>query len=324
MDPEPDLSVVIPVHDAADHVAAVIEEVLSIPDITVQVVAVDDRSSDSSGEILDEIESTNPNVLSLKHTANRGAGVARNTGFAAATGRYTLFFDADDLLVPATVARVVSHMDDCNASMAMMPYRYRRGTEVVHEAMNHFDVQVWHEVMAGQPHRITRLREVPQVLGFSNYPWNKILKTDHYRRVGLRFGETPVHNDILGHWHSLLFADRILLADEVICTHIVELQGKNLSNRHHRERLSLFDALDTTYDLLKANPHLRGRYSHHYWSFVIRIAGWAGSRISDDLREEFNARLQDHLLRIDLTDFVHIRTHRNPRLADAIIQRSLI
>ena len=53
---------------------------------------------------------------------------------------------------------------------------------------------------------MTRLGDVPRLLGFSNYPWNKVVRTDHYRHTGLRYGSTPVHNDILGHWLTLLDA----------------------------------------------------------------------------------------------------------------------
>ena len=55
-----------------------------------------------------------------------------------------------------------------------------------------------------------RLDEVPQLLGFTNYPWNKVIRTDHYHRTGLRFGATQVHNDILGHWLTLVDADQVL------------------------------------------------------------------------------------------------------------------
>ena len=94
-----------------------------------------------------------------------------------------------------------------------------------------------------------RLRdEVPQLLGFTNYPWNKIARTDHYRRTGLRYGATQVHNDVLGHWLTLVDAETILLIDQPLCTHIVGEGGRNLTNRESRARLSLIDALDETWE----------------------------------------------------------------------------
>ncbi len=78
--------------------------------------------------------------------------------------------------------------------------------------------------------RVASLDEVPRLLGFSNYPWNKVVRTARYRRVGLTFGKTPVHNDILGHWQMLLGADSLVLVDDPLCTHVVTEDGKNLTN----------------------------------------------------------------------------------------------
>ena len=188
--------------------------------------------------------------------------------------------------------------------------------------MNSFDAAVWGRY-ATAPRRVTSLGDVPRLLGFSAYPWNKIIRTDHYRPARLRYGSTPVHNDILGHWLTLLDAHTILLLDQAVCTHIVNEGGRNLTNRESRARLSLVDALEETYTALEDRPDKRNRYSHHYWDFVLRVAGWASSRMTPEVRDEFNLRLQHHLLRIDLGDFTRIRQRRDPGLATRLMRRAL-
>jgi glycosyltransferase involved in cell wall biosynthesis len=128
-------------------------------------------------------------VVIERFTSNRGAGVARNRGFERASGRYTLFFDADDEIHPATLTTAIRALDDTGADVAMMPYRYRRDRSLQVDAMNSFDAVVWAKY-ATASRRATRLSEVPKLLGFSNYPWNKLVRTDHYRRTGLRYGST--------------------------------------------------------------------------------------------------------------------------------------
>jgi hypothetical protein len=56
---------------------------------------------------------------------------------------------------------------------------------------------------------------------------------------------------------------------------------------------------------------------------VLRVAGWATGRMTPDVLEEFNLRLQHHLLRIDLGDFTRIRMRRDFGLASRIIRRAL-
>lgn len=316
----PDLSVIIPMHNAGATITDLLESFLDIDDLTIEMIVVDDASTDDSitrvGRLL------RPSVHLERFDTNRGAGAGRNHGFKQATGRYTLFFDADDEIHPTTLRAAVRTLDDTGASVAMMAYKYRRGTAVEFEGMNSFDAAIWARY-ATVPRRVARLGEVPRLLGFSNYPWNKLVRTIHFQRTGLRYGRTPVHNDILGHWLTLLDADSIVLLDQPLCTHIVNEGASNLTNREGRARLTLIDALDETYTAIEARPEKRNRYSHHYWDFVMRVAGWASARMPPGVLDEFNLRLQQHLLRMDLADFTRIRLRRDPGLAARIVRTAL-
>ncbi len=320
MTPQPDVSVIIPVHNASATVVGVVQSFLDIEGPHVEVIAVDDASTDDSVAQLNALG--RPELVIERFATNRGAGIARNLGFGRATGRYTIFFDADDEIHPAALISAIGALDDTGADVAMMPYRYRRGHSPAFDGMNSFDAAVW-GTYAVTPRRVATLDEVPRLLGFSNYPWNKLARTDHYQRAGLRYGSTPVHNDVLGHWLTLLDARNIVLLDKPLCTHIVSAGGRNLTNRESRARLSLIDALEETYTELEARADKRNRYSHHYWDFVLRVAGWAQTRITPDLRDEFNLRLQHHLLRVDLGDFTRIRLRRDSGLGTRIIARAL-
>lgn len=316
----PDVSVIIPMHNAAATIDRLLDSLLAIDAVSVEVVVVDDASTDGSPDRVEALG--RDEVVVERFAVNRGAGIARNRGFEVATGRYVLFFDADDEIHPTALAAAVKGLDETSADLAFMPYRYRRG-HASHEGMNVFDQAAWGRY-ATSPRRLTRLGEVPQLLGFSSYPWNKVLRTDQYRRTGLRFGGTPVHNDILGHWLTLLDATSILLIDEPLCTHIVAEGGRNLTNRESRARLSLIDALEETYTELERRPEKRSRYAHHYWDFALRVGGWATSRLTPDVVDEFNLRMQHHLLRMNLADFALMRRRRDPVLADLIIRRTLV
>lgn len=320
MTSQPDVSVVIPMNNASATVTGVVESFLRIDAAAVEVIVVDDASTDDSVERVTALD--RPEVIVERFLTNHGAGIARNRGFERATGRYTLFFDADDEIHPATLSSAVRSLDDTGADVAMMPYRYRRGHSPQSDEMNSFDAIAWARY-ATAPRRVARLGDVPRLLGFSNYPWNKLARTDHYRHTGLRYGSTPVHNDILGHWLTLLDADSILLLDQPLCTHIVNEGARNLTNRESRGRLSLIDALEETYSALESRPEKRNRFSHHYWDFVLRVSDWTTARLTPDVVDEFRLRLQHHLLRMDLGDFTRIRLRRDSGLASRVVRRAL-
>jgi len=316
----PDLSVIIPVHNASTTVVGLVKSFLAVDGIDAEAIAVDDASTDDTVDLITALG--DPRVSVERLDSNHGAGVARNVGFGRAAGRYTLFFDADDLIVPDALLTAIEALDATGADTAFTSYRYRRGEAGSFEGMNSYDQAVWAQY-ATRKRRLVDLTDVPRLLGFSNYPWNKVINTDHYRRTGLRFSSTPVHNDILGHWLTLLDARKLVLVDEPMCTHIVEANGANLTNRKSQARLALFDALDETYNALEERPAMRNRYSHHYWSFVLRVADWARDRVALESREEFNLRLQKHLLRMNLADFARMRNRRDPTLASQLVRRVL-
>jgi glycosyltransferase involved in cell wall biosynthesis len=318
-----DLSVVVPAHNAAAHLPRLLDSIAALDGISWEVVAVDDASTDGTAELIAGTAENEPRVTPILLEKNGGAGVARNAGFAAATGRYTLFFDADDILHPAAAAETVELLDRSEADVAMTSYHSHRGTDESPSGMLGPDVEIWDEYLGGAHQRVGRLTDMPRLLEFTNYPWNKVLRTKVFRSRGLRFGETPVHNDILGHWGSLLFADRVLLVDSPLCTHIVPVGGRNLTNRKSPVRLALFDALDETYDTLLAHdPDRRRHYATAYWSFVMKTGNWAKDRTPASHLDEYMLRFHEHLVRIDVGDYSRLR-RQNPVLARSIAQRAL-
>ncbi len=93
---DPALSVIVPVYNASDTLEASLSSVLSQNLDDIEVVCVDDGSTDGSGELLRAAAARDGRVRVLSQE-NAGAGAARNAGMAAARGRYLCFLDPDDL-----------------------------------------------------------------------------------------------------------------------------------------------------------------------------------------------------------------------------------
>jgi glycosyltransferase involved in cell wall biosynthesis len=97
------LSIIIPVYNAQATLKRTLDSLLVIPREKrgrVEVVAIDDGATDSSGAILDAAAAGDGNGFSWRviHQANAGLSIARNTGMAQATGDWLFFLDADDEL----------------------------------------------------------------------------------------------------------------------------------------------------------------------------------------------------------------------------------
>lgn len=64
------------------------------------MIVVNDASKDETGEIVEEYGKAHENLTQIRHLVNRNIGAARNTGMAAARGKYFAFVDSDDEVGP--------------------------------------------------------------------------------------------------------------------------------------------------------------------------------------------------------------------------------
>ena len=102
---QPWLSVLVPVYGVERYLEACIESVCAQADAGVEVVLLDDASSDRSGQIAALLQARHPrHVHVLRHEDNRGIAATRNDLLAAARGRHVWFVDSDDVLHPGAIA----------------------------------------------------------------------------------------------------------------------------------------------------------------------------------------------------------------------------
>lgn len=94
-----DISVIIPVYNCESFLSRCVESVLNQKcEKKLQIILVDDGSTDSSPEICDRFQSENSNVVAL-HQKNSGVSAARNLGIEKSEGEWISFVDSDDYLI---------------------------------------------------------------------------------------------------------------------------------------------------------------------------------------------------------------------------------
>ena len=98
--PRPAVSVILPAYDAEHTVREAVESVLRQSDVDLELLAVDDGSTDRTLDVLSSLH--DPRLLVLAGT-NAGPAAARNRGIARARGDVVAFIDADDLWLPGTL-----------------------------------------------------------------------------------------------------------------------------------------------------------------------------------------------------------------------------
>lgn len=101
------LSVLIPVYNEEQTIAAVVERVKAAP-VAKEIIVVDDCSTDRTSELLRAI----PGIVAIRHSTNRGKGAAVRTGLARAAGDVVLIQDADFEYDPADYPRLLAPFAD--------------------------------------------------------------------------------------------------------------------------------------------------------------------------------------------------------------------
>lgn len=102
------VSVIIPCHNVAEHVPKAFASVMAQTHGDLDVVCVDDGSTDGTLRVLHQLVEAHPGRARVIGQSNRGASAARNAGLAATTGTHVQFLDADDVLAPDKIAAQVA------------------------------------------------------------------------------------------------------------------------------------------------------------------------------------------------------------------------
>lgn len=105
------VSIIIPIYNAQAYLRACLESVMSTSLSDMEIILVDDGSTDASPEICSQMAQADPRIR-LIPTPNRGVSAARNAGLSHATGKYIAFVDADDLLEGDIIPTAISAMEE--------------------------------------------------------------------------------------------------------------------------------------------------------------------------------------------------------------------
>lgn len=108
------VSVIVPVYNCKDYLSQCIESILGQSYSDLQVILVDDGSTDGSGEICDAFAAQDQRVVTI-HQPNGGVSRARNSGLELATGNWILFVDSDDYVEPDYCRRMLDAALRCGA-----------------------------------------------------------------------------------------------------------------------------------------------------------------------------------------------------------------
>lgn len=118
-----ELSLIVPVYNGEKFVEDCLQSVLSVTAVSMEVIAVDDGSTDRTPQILDTIAQSDARVRVI-HKENGGVSAARNAGLDAAQGNWVMFADADDTVNAQQIENLVAFEKQVHADIVIGGYRF--------------------------------------------------------------------------------------------------------------------------------------------------------------------------------------------------------
>lgn len=182
----PLISIVVPVYNVEDYVALSLESARSQTLSDIEIVCVDDGSTDSSGAILDLAAKADSRIV-VVHKENGGLSSARNAGIRHASGRYVCFLDSDDLLVESACETLVREFESTGASVITY------GAFAYPECNSY----PWLDAVLS-PRRVEyRPFDIRLLFGESSSPfaWRTACKRDFLLNGGVLFDETLLYGE---------------------------------------------------------------------------------------------------------------------------------
>ncbi len=194
---QPLISVIIPVYNVEKYLMRCVGSILKQTYKNVEVILVNDGSTDSSPQICEHIVAMSDKVRII-HQENQGVSAARNAGLRASNGEYIHFCDADDFIEGDTYEAVMAEMLREEADAAYFGWsrdlRFSSTTQAdnaLRGAGSQFDLGYTMLIQCGVP---------GGKKGYGNYIWNKI-----FRKAALKDKEN-------GEW--ILFDENVAIAED--------------------------------------------------------------------------------------------------------------
>ena len=173
------ISIIVPVYNVAGYLKESIESIIKQTYKKLEIILVDDGSTDQSGTICDQYARTDDRIVVI-HQKNQGISASRNAALELATGDYIGFVDSDDVIHPQMYQWLTEAIDETGADVA-----------ICHELAFSGDFCDFSQITAYHIESVEDKRQVfahfmDSWTGPVNFAWNKLYRRELFCQVRFR------------------------------------------------------------------------------------------------------------------------------------------
>ncbi len=215
------VSVIVPVYNVQNYLKECLDSILNQTLKELELICIDDGSTDGSLEILKEYQKKDPRVIVLEQE-NLGAGAARNKGLKVAKGEFLSFLDSDDIFASGMLEEAYRRCMQTDAQICI--YQVLRYNDKTKKTF--YDKGSFKKENAPRK-KVFSYRDMPEHIldSFQNWAWNKLISHELVKKYDLKFQEIYRTNDFLFVASCMILADRITLLEKKLVYYRVGMRN---------------------------------------------------------------------------------------------------
>ena len=222
----PKVSVVIPVYNVEKFLEQCIESAINQTLEDIEIICIDDGSTDESGAILDAYAEQDSRIR-VVHKKNEGYGIAMNTGLDLARGEYFSILESDDFFMPDTCEVLFTNAKKFNADIVRSDYfdyitKYGKINLTVKQLSKDYSYY----------YRLICPNKEPEVYTFVMHNWTGIYKMSFLKDKGVRYNETPgaSYQDNGFYFQVFSQTDRLVYIPRPFYCYRIDNPGSSINN----------------------------------------------------------------------------------------------
>lgn len=257
------ISIIIPMYNSEKYIKETINSVLSQTYSNIELIVVDDGSTDNSGKLVKRIIKNDPRAK-YYYQKNSGAPSARNKGFNVSTGKYIIYFDADDKMSRTALENLM-------IKSSGQPYDLIIGNFVLVDENNNVSIKKTQTAHLKSIKNYSKKNKIYYSVWLNSLPGNKLYRKEFILNNKLKYSNIKIGQDLNFFLKTLACNPEINIIEEIVLNY--RIRTGSISNTYTESILDIIPALEEVdnigYNFYLNNPEIMETLKYNHFSMQL-------------------------------------------------------
>ena len=219
------VSVIVPVYNAEKYLHKCLDSLVNQTLEDIEIVLVNDGSTDNSGSILKEYQDRFPNKVKVFNKENGGQATARNLAIEKANGEYLAFVDSDDYADTSLCEKMVKKAEEMGVDMVVCDHYEVRGDKLEYKRFKDY------------------LNYRDMFVDALVSPWNKLIRKSTYVNSGVIFPEGYIYEDTAWFANLIPHLKNFAVIHEALLFHAIN-ENSTMTKKQEERTANIFPVME--------------------------------------------------------------------------------